>query len=94
MQPSEFKAIRERLRMTRSEFAGFLGYTGSEATRKRRIRAFEGGEVQIPLYIARLAWMIRQVTFDDELTIFDDNNRIEWPEWPGYQEGDRDGNKD
>lgn len=92
MQPNEFKAIREKLQMTRSEFAGFLGYTGSDATKKRRIRAFESGE-EIPLYIARLAWLIRRFTFD-EIVMFDDANRIEWPDWPGYPKGENDVHED
>lgn len=83
--------------MTRSAFAGFLGYTGSDATNKRRIRAFECGEAQIPLYIARLVWLIgclrSEVENDPEElwpSMVDGHGNIHWPEWPGYQQGGND----
>ena len=79
MQGSEMKQIRELLGLDRVQFARLLGYTGTDRNDETRIRRYENqsDQYQIPLYIARLAWLILR---------HHDNYGIlpVFPEWPGY----------
>ena len=76
----EMKNIRQRMGLERLEFARLLGYTGSDRNDVTRIRQYEAGRngKQIPLYIARLVWLIAYY-----------QRRIgampEFPHWPGYE---------
>lgn len=74
MNGFEFRSIRRRLDLTEADFAKELGYTGKGKNRINLIRDFEGGSKQIPLYIARLAWLIAKTP-----------GKINWPFWPGYK---------
>lgn len=73
--PSEFRAVRNHLRLSEADFAAELGYGGSERNRKVLILQYERGKKQpIPSYIARLAYLIAE-HFDVE-----DGHLPEWPE--------------
>lgn len=79
MKAQEFKNIRQQLGLDRVAFARLIGYTGSDRNDETRIRKYERGgkESQVPLYIARLAWMLlRHHDRTGQLPVF--------PEWPGY----------
>lgn len=89
MNGFEFRSIRRRLDLTEADFAKELGYTGKGKNRINLIRDFEGGSKQVPLYIARLAWLLGQIkdpTRDKrgDPTYRDFDGRINWPDWPGY----------
>lgn len=78
MKGEELRRIREHLKLDRVQFARLLGYTGTDRNDTMRIRKFENGRQQVPLYIARLAWLVLR-EFDGtggDLPVF--------PEWPGY----------
>lgn len=75
MKGGEMKRLRQEMGLDRLQFARMLGYTGTDRNDEFRIRSYEGNKKQIPLYIARLVWLIRHVSF---------GGPIEWPEWPGY----------
>ena len=73
---------------------GVVGYTGTDRNDETRIRRYENQceKYPIPLYIARLAWLIDGVMasareeppelWPEMLT--DDGTGIDWPQWPGY----------
>lgn len=83
MKGIEFRAIRKRLGLSKNQFAGQLGYTGNSHNNTTQIERFERDRKQIPLYIARLAWLMDQVITarvprtNDEM--------IDWPQWEGYE---------
>lgn len=83
MKGSEFRAIRERLGLNEAEFAAELGYTGKGENRVKVIKDFEADRKRIPLYIARLAWLIDMITSPNGI-ISADHDGIDWPDWPGY----------
>ena len=75
---SELREIRRRLRMDRLQFARLIGYTGTDRNDIMRVRKFENDKQQVPLYIARLAWLLQVwVGRTHELPPF--------PDWPGYE---------
>jgi transcriptional regulator with XRE-family HTH domain len=76
MRGSELSAIRTRLRMSEARFAQLLGYTGKPKNNQNRIMEYERGKKQIPLYIARLAWLI-----DAWIDAF---GSVNFPSWEGY----------
>lgn len=88
MNGAEFKAIRMRLGLDQARFAAELGYTGKGRNRVMLIEAFESGRKRIPLYIARLAWLVDKVGSGDTVgTSVEPLSRayiISWPQWPGY----------
>lgn len=90
MKSSEFRDIRMRLGLTESSFAAELGYTGKGKNRVNLIRDFESGKKQIPLYIARLAWLLDRVTEayagDNDISaeVMAMDGTVRWPDWPGY----------
>lgn len=93
MTPEEFKAIRDQLGQSKVEFARTLGYTGNDKNNSQRMREFETGERPIPLYIARLAWLIGEIMTDVDQEPQDlwpncvnDDGAIDWPDWSGVQE--------
>lgn len=78
MQGKEMREIRHQLRLDRLQFARLLGYTGTDRNNDTRIRKYENDRQQIPLYIARLAWLVlREWDGTGQLPVF--------PEWPGYE---------
>lgn len=91
MTGEEFRTIRKAFGMDRPTFSILLGYTGNETTNERRLQRFETNRMQIPLYIARLAWLLNQlrarrklldVLVDDD--VIDSRGIALWPDWPGY----------
>jgi len=77
MTGSEMKKIRDRMGLERLELARLIGYTGNDRNDESRIRKLESGAKQIPLYIARLVWL---------LSAHQRRTGIlpEFPGWPGY----------
>ena len=86
MQGSELKRIREGLGLDRVQFARLLGYTGTDRNDETRIRRYENqsDQYQIPLYIARLAWLIGCVIHAGHISPRSLRGGIDWPRWPGY----------
>ncbi len=78
MNGAEMKQIRQRLGMSELQLARAIGYTGTDRNDNTRIREYERDKKQIPLYIARLVWLI-DLTIGDRISA-----GIGWPEWPGY----------
>ena len=78
MRGSELLAIREDLGLNRDEMAVELGYRGNERNNTDLMRAYEEGRKQIPLTVARLAWVIGEN--------YNARDLPEWPEWEGYDE--------
>lgn len=86
MQGAEMKQIRERLGMTELQLARAIGYTGTDRNDDTRIREYERGKKQIPLYIARLVWLIGAFAEESDSLGYDASEQLpEWPEWPGYE---------
>ena len=78
MLGSELREVRRKLRMTRLEMARVIGFTGTDRNDVVRIRRFENGVQQIPLYIARAVWMLAVwVRRTGDLPPF--------PVWPNYE---------
>lgn len=88
MNGMEFQRIRLRLGLNEAEFAAELGYTGKGKNRVNLIRDFESGRKRIPLYIARLAWLVWKTLYADgdpiRLVYTAPGFKISWPHWPGY----------
>lgn len=61
MNGIEFREIRKRLGLSEAEFAEELGYTGNERNNVTAIQRYERGKRQVPLYMARLAWLLDQI---------------------------------
>lgn len=79
MLGTEMRETRRQMNnMRRADFATLLGYTGTERNNVKRIQRYENNQQQIPLYIARLVWILgvwwRRA---GELPPF--------PDWPGYE---------
>lgn len=83
------RAIRRRLGLGKNQFAKELGYTGTSRNNVTQIKRYEGDRRLIPLYIARLAWLLDQLLASQSMLIA---NRVQtegfplpaWPQWPGY----------
>lgn len=77
MRGSELRTARELMGLDELTLARAIGYTGSDRNDVTRIREYERGKKQIPLYIARSVWMIRAYWLRGKrLPLF--------PNWPGY----------
>jgi hypothetical protein len=75
------REIRRRFRMERVDFAKLIGYTGTDRNNELRVKRLENAGDPVPLYIARLLWLIG-------LWARGHNNEIPpFPEWPGYEFG-------
>lgn len=87
------RAVRAQLGMTELQFARLIGYTGTDRNDDMRIREYERGKKQIPLYIARLVWLVGVVMSEAEemppemlsACLNDDGSAIDWPDWSGYE---------
>jgi len=78
MTGAEMAQIRVSLGLDRVAFARLIGYTGTDRNDETRIRKYEHDKQQIPLYIARLAWlMLLRKDLTGRPPVF--------PEWPGYE---------
>lgn len=75
MDGTEMKRLRQDMGLDRLQFARMIGYSGTDRNDDFRIRSYEGNKKQIPLYIARLVWLIHQIR---------GYGPIEWPNWSGY----------
>lgn len=78
MQGAEMRAIRERLNLSELGLARQIGYTGTDRNDTTRIREYERDKKQIPLYIARLVWLI------DHAISGSPSGQLHWPYWDGY----------
>jgi len=81
MQPAELRALRERLGLDRLQFARLIGFTGTDRNDVTRIRQYEGtgnSSKQVPLHIAKFAWLIERYWQDHDADLPD------FPEWEGY----------
>lgn len=77
MTGSELREVRRRLRLERLAMARLIGYTGTDRNDTMRIKRLENSGDPVPLYIARLVWLIEVWSRRyGELPPF--------PEWPGY----------
>lgn len=83
MDGSEFHAIRRQLGRTKVQFAQLLGYTGSEKNMITQIDKYEQDRRQVPLYIARLAWLLGQLHANHPIPA-DAYGMPRFPDWPGY----------
>lgn len=79
MNAQEFKNSRQRLGLTRLEFARLIGYTGTDRNDETRIKKYERGgkDSQVPLYIARLVYLL--VSHHKRI-----GELPRFPDWPGY----------
>jgi hypothetical protein len=81
MNSQQFKNIRQELGLDRLQFARLIGYTGTDRNDVTRIRSYERGGLggkQVPLYIAKLVYLlVRHYRSTGQLPTF--------PDWPGYQ---------
>ena len=78
MHGTELKRIRKHLGMDRFQFARLIGYTGTDRNNETRLRSFENGKLQVPLYIARFTDLIER-----HYNMF--GTLPDFPDWPGYQ---------
>lgn len=77
MTGPEMKAIRQKMGLDRVEMARLIGYTGNDRNDESRISKLESGAKQIPLYIARLVWLLGAHQRRTGIL-------PEFPGWPGY----------
>lgn len=78
MTGSEMREIRRRLKMDRATFAKLIGYTGLDRNNENRVKRLENAGDPVPLYIARLLWLI-------EVWVRNKNELPPFPDWPGYE---------
>ncbi len=77
MTGSQMRELRRRLGMDRLQMARVIGYTGTDRNDELRVKRLENAGDPVPLYIARLLWLIELHNRHWKcLPIF--------PEWPGY----------
>lgn len=77
MQGSEMRDIRKRLGLDQLQFAREIGFTGTDRNDVTRIRKYENGKQQIPLYLARFVWLL-DARYEGPIP-------VKWPQWPGYE---------
>lgn len=77
MNGPEMKRLRMEMGLDRLQLARLIGYTGTDRNDIMRIRTYEGGKKQVPLYIARLVWIMHGWWWTT-------GNFPPWPTWPGY----------
>lgn len=87
MTGNELKEIRRRLDLDRLAMARLIGYTGTDRNDVMRIKRLENRPDRVPLYIARLVWLIDRVTRGDVPFTSPpfQTGTINWPNWPGYE---------
>lgn len=78
MHGDEMRRIRKALGLDRIAFAKVIGYTGTDRNNETRLSVYENGRKQIPLYIARMCWML---LLHHDLT----GQLPHFPDWPGYE---------
>jgi transcriptional regulator with XRE-family HTH domain len=83
----ELREARRVIGLDKPEFARHLGYTGTDRNNEKLIRDYEQGRKAIPLYIARLVWLLAEIAADcNELAPDDwppyvgDDGKVQWPE--------------
>jgi hypothetical protein len=97
MTGAELRAMRRKLHMTKFDFGRLLGYTAKRNSLVVHIHRMEIGRKPLPLYIARLAWLIDQL-YERNLARsigetpiplqFDQRLLPLWPAWPYKFEDD------
>jgi hypothetical protein len=71
------RELRRRLGMDRLQLARVIGYTGTDRNDESRVKRLENAGEPVPLYIARLLWLIEDYAIvHGVLPTF--------PQWPGY----------
>lgn len=78
MHGNEFRSLREKMGLDRLAMARMIGYTGTDRNDVMRIRRLENSGEPVPLYIARLVWLIDEYS---EVQGW----RPHFPDWPGYE---------
>lgn len=58
MTGSQLRELRRRLGMNRLQLARVIGYTGTDRNDELRVKRLENAGDPVPLYIARLLWLI------------------------------------
>lgn len=85
MNNNDFRRLRQEAGLNEADYAKLLGYTGNGKNRVNTIKEFESGKKQIPLYIARLAWLIGEWRAEQLDQGFRDGAAMpRFPEWGGY----------
>jgi hypothetical protein len=79
MNGKDFRAIRNKLGLTKHDYAIQLGYRGNELNNTVLMKRYEQGRKQIPLTVASLAFLLDHY-FDHHCEL------PNWPDWPGYEE--------
>ena len=77
LRSQELKNIRKRLGMDRLPFARMIGYTGTDRNDVMRVKQYEEKK-QVPLYIARLVWLIVEYKRADGQEIRGRAHRGKW----------------
>jgi hypothetical protein len=88
MTGKELKALRYKLGMKKLEYGRMLGFLSTQHSLAVHMHRLENQRRPIPLYIARLAWLIDQV-YEMNVTIHrkipvDPQGLPAWPHWPRY----------
>lgn len=90
MSGAEFRAIRRRLGLNKNQFALELGYTGNTHNNVTQIARYEGERRLIPLYIARLAWLLDRLRALQEAGMLIGAFPVSWPAWEYRFDPERD----
>jgi len=78
MNGAELKRLRLAMRLDELQVGRAIGYTGTDRNVINRIREFERDKKQVPLYIARLVWLMGR--------FFAKTGGLpKFPAWPGYE---------
>ena len=78
MTGSQLREIRRRLGLERLGMARLIGYTGTDRNDAMRVKRLENSTDLVPLYIARLVWLIEE--FEQV-----QGYKPHFPDWPGYE---------
>lgn len=76
MDGQEMRRIRHKHGLTKHQWGLLMGYTGNENTNSSLVKRYEQGRRPIPLYIARLVFLLDQYPAGALPT---------FPDWPGYE---------
>ena len=77
MTGSQMRELRRRLGMDRLQMARVIGYTGTDRNDELRVKRLENAGDPVPLYIARLLWLI-----ESNWLMF--GSLPTFPQWSGY----------
>lgn len=77
MTGAELRAARRAMQLDELGLARLIGYTGTDRNDVTRVKEYERGKRQIPLYIAKLVWLAQDFWFRH-------GHHPRFPDWPGY----------